>query len=112
MRGGIIDMIRGKQKPDFTGPVGITREIAKAADDGLESFLSMLMMLSVYLGFFNLLPVPALDGARIVFVGVGALLRKDVNARKEATVHAVGLMVLMATLVLVTFKDIKNLLPQ
>jgi regulator of sigma E protease len=106
---GIADMIRGKQKPSFAGPVGITNELKKAAEQGIESFLSFIMGLSIYLGLFNLLPVPALDGARIVFVGIGALLRRDVNARKEAAVHAVGLMVLMGTLLLVTYGDIKRL---
>jgi regulator of sigma E protease len=106
---GIVDMIRGKQKANFAGPVGITNELKKAAEQGAESFLQFIMGLSVYLGLFNLLPIPALDGARIVFVGIGGLLRRDVNARKEAAVHAVGLMVLMGALLLVTFGDIKRL---
>jgi len=105
----VAEMIQGKQKPSFAGPIGIAGEIKKAAEKGLEAYLVIVMGLSIYLGFFNLLPVPALDGARIVFVAIGALLRRDVNARREATVHAVGLMVLMGALFLVTFGDIKRI---
>lgn len=105
----IWDMIRAKQKPDFSGPVGIVGALAKTASQGGLEFLGLVMQLSVYLGLFNLLPLPALDGGRVLFLGVNSLLRKDVNAKTEATVHMVGLVLLLGVFVMVTFKDIKEI---
>ena len=85
------------------------RELAKRADQGMIEFLDLMMRLSVYLGLFNLLPVPALDGGRALFLGIGALRRNEVNAKTEATVHMVGLVLLLGVFVIVTFKDIKEI---
>jgi regulator of sigma E protease len=106
---GFWEMITGKQKASLSGPVGIARELAKRADQGMLEFISLMMMLSVYLGLFNLLPVPALDGGRALFQVVSALRRKEVNAKTEATVHMVGLVLLLGVFVVVTFKDIKEI---
>ena len=72
-------MIRGKVQADLSGPIGITKQIAKAADRGAVDFLGMIMMLSVYLGLFNLLPLPALDGGRALFLGIESVTRKRVE---------------------------------
>jgi regulator of sigma E protease len=103
---GIYDMVRGRVHADLSGPIGITREIAKAADRGAVDFLGMIIMLSVYLGLFNLLPLPALDGGRALFLGVESVLRRKVNPRIEATVHTVGFVLLLGVLIIVSFKDI------
>jgi regulator of sigma E protease len=103
------DMITGKQKASLSGPVGIARELAKRADQGMSEFIGLMMLLSVYLGLFNMLPVPALDGGRALFLVVSALRRKEVNAKTEATVHMVGLVLLLGVFVVVTFKDLKEL---
>ena len=63
-------MIRGKVQADLSGPIGITKQIAKAASRGVVDFSRCIAMLSVYLGLFNLLPLPALDGGRAVFLGI------------------------------------------
>src|SRR4029078_950034 len=81
---GLYNMIRGKVQADLSGPVGITKQIAKAASRGMLEFGSMIAMLSVYLGLFNLLPLPALDGGRAVFLGVEAATRKAVTPGLEA----------------------------
>jgi regulator of sigma E protease len=106
----IGQMIVGKQKPDFSGPVGITRALAQTAEEGMLSFLRLVMFLSIYLGLFNLLPLPALDGGRALFLGINSLRSKDLNAKTEATVHMVGLALLLGLFVIVTFKDIKEAL--
>jgi len=103
----IGDMITGKQKPNFSGPVGITRALAQTAQEGPMVFLSLVMYLSIYLGLFNLLPLPALDGGRALFLGINSLRAKDLNAKTEATVHMVGLALLLGLFVIVTFNDIK-----
>jgi regulator of sigma E protease len=109
MLNGFYEMIVGKQKASLSGPVGIARELARRADQGMFDFLWLMMLLSVYLGLFNLLPVPALDGGRALFLAIGALRRKEVNAKTEATVHMVGLVLLLGVFVVVTFKDIKEI---
>jgi regulator of sigma E protease len=105
---GIVDMITGKQKAEVSGPVGIAREMAKAADRGALDFVQLVMFLSIYLGLFNLLPLPALDGGRALFLAISAL-RIKINAKTEATVHMVGLVLLLGVFVVVTFKDIKEI---
>ena len=102
----LYDVVRGKVSADLSGPIGITKQIAKAADRGLVYFLGMLILLSVYLGLFNLLPLPALDGGRALFLGIEAVLRRKVNPRIEAAVHTAGFVLLLGVLVVVSFKDI------
>lgn len=107
--GGIYDMIRGRVKADLEGPIGITQKIAKAADQGAVEFLGMIIMLSVYLGLFNLLPLPALDGGRALFLAIEGITRKRVNPRIEAAVHTAGFVLLLGVLLVVSFKDFKHL---
>lgn len=106
---GFYQMITGKQKAELSGPVGIAQRMKQAADNGLMDFLDLLIVLSAYLGLFNLMPIPALDGGRILFLLFGSIGRKDVNAKTEATVHMVGLVLLLGVFVVVTFKDIVKL---
>jgi regulator of sigma E protease len=83
--------------------------MANAAKRGFHDFLYLLMILSIYLGLFNLLPLPALDGGRVLFLGINALPIKEISAKREASVHMVGLLLLLGVFVLVTFKDILKL---
>jgi len=99
-------MIRGRIHADLSGPIGITKQIKQAADLGAVPFLMLLIQLSVYLGLFNLLPVPALDGARAAFLGVESITRRRVNPRIEAAVHTAGFVLLMGVLIVVSVKDI------
>lgn len=106
---GLYNMITGKEKAELSGPIGITREIARAANRSVWDYFGIIAMLSVYLGLFNLLPLPALDGGRALFLGLEAVLRRRINPRIEATVHTVGLVVLLGVLLLVSFKDFTRL---
>jgi len=103
---GLYDMVRGRVHAELSGPIGITKQIAKAADRGAVDFLGMLILLSVYLGLFNLLPVPALDGGRALFLAIESITRKRVNPRIETAVHTAGFVLLLGVLVIVSFKDI------
>jgi regulator of sigma E protease len=104
--GGLYDMIRGRVHADLSGPIGITKQIAKAAEQGIVNFLAMLILLSVYLGLFNLLPLPALDGGRALFLAIESVTRRRVNPRIEAAVHTAGFVLLLGVLIVVSVKDI------
>lgn len=106
---GLYEVIRGTQEGTLTGPVGITTMIKRTFDIGWIRVLELLMLLNVYLGLFNLLPLPALDGGRLVFLGYEMATRRRANPKVEATVHMVGIMALLVVMVLVTYKDIARL---
>lgn len=105
---GIGRMLAGKEKPELSGPVGIVRETARFAQLGLAPFLEFLGVLSAYLGAFNLLPIPALDGGRLMFLAYEATTRKRANPKVEAQVHAVGLLMMVALILVVTWSDIRG----
>ncbi|MSP60741.1 MAG: PDZ domain-containing protein [Myxococcales bacterium] len=99
---GFAQIFQGKQKAEFSGPVGIVRqmkgELARGPADGFR----VLAIISVYLGLFNLLPLPALDGGRLVFLGVEGLSRRRVNQRVESMVHLVGMAMLLCFMLYIT----------
>jgi regulator of sigma E protease len=102
------DVLAGKEKLQVNGPVGIVRETAKQARTGPGVLLRFLGMLSAYLGAFNLLPFPALDGGRLLFLGAEAVSRRKPDAKIEARVHAVGLLMLLTLIAFVTYADVIN----
>jgi regulator of sigma E protease len=81
-------------------------ETAKQAKLGPGVYLQFLGMLSAYLGAFNLLPFPALDGGRLLFLGAEAVSRRKPDAKLEARVHAVGLLMLLTLIAFVTYADV------
>lgn len=99
-------VLAGKEKLQVNGPVGIVKETAKQARTGPGVLLQFLGMLSAYLGAFNLLPFPALDGGRLLFLGVEAVSRRKPDAKLEARVHAVGLLMLLTLIAFVTYADV------
>lgn len=106
-----IDLFTGKVPADaVSGPVGIVNEIGNAADTGFLSLLALLAMLSVNLGIMNLLPIPALDGGRILFVLIEMIFRKPVPRDKEAWIHFIGFALLIALILVVTFNDVRKLI--
>lgn len=98
-------MITGQEEGQLTGPIGIIRETEKAAELGLPFYLSMLGFLSTSVGFFNMLPLPALDGGRLLFLGYEAVTRRRPNQKMEAQVHAFGMLLLLATIAVVSFRE-------
>lgn len=106
----IWEMIAGKQKANLAGPVAITREMARAADRGMLDFLQLVTMLSVYLGLFNLLPVPALDGGRALFVIGRGLRIAPISDKAETRIHTVGFVMLIGLFLVVTANDLLGVL--
>jgi regulator of sigma E protease len=106
---GLYEFITGKQEGRVSSVVGITQVTKQAIDDGLVTTLSLLMILNVYLGLFNLFPLPALDGGRLVFLGYEMVTRRRANPKLEASIHMVGVLVLAVLLVVVTVNDCRHL---
>lgn len=106
----LADLIRGRFGLDaVSGPIGMTELVGDAIASGWESVLYLWVLLSVNLGVMNLLPLPALDGGRLMFLWWEALTRKPINKTVEAYINAAGLLILMAFMLLITFKDIFKL---
>lgn len=103
--GGLYGIIVGTEKADPGGPVRIVEEFRKAFTHGWRRGLELLMVLSVYLGLFNLFPLPALDGGRLVFLGYEMVTRRRANPKIETMVHMVGIMILGVVMILVTLND-------
>jgi len=99
-------VLTGKEKLVLSGPVGIVKETARQAKTGAGVLLQFLGMLSAYLGAFNLLPFPALDGGRLLFLGAEAVSRRRPDAKIEARVHAIGLVMLLTLIAFVTYADV------
>jgi len=103
---GLVRMVTGKEKPGLSGPVGIVRETAGAVRSGAGAAFYFLGALSAYLGGFNLLPVPALDGGRLLFLMFEAMARRRADAKVEARVHAIGLLMMLTLIAFVTYTEI------
>ncbi len=103
-------MITGQEAPDLGGPVRIVSEIGKAVDLGFLPLLALAALLSINLGLFNLFPIPALDGSRILFLLLEKLRGKPVDPQKENFVHMIGFSLLLLLIVMITYNDIMVLL--
>jgi regulator of sigma E protease len=93
----------------LSGPVGIAEETSVATQIGPTTYLTLMALISVNLGLFNLLPIPFLDGGRLFFVLLEMARRRRINPRAEAAVHAVGLALIAMLFIYVTYGDITNL---
>jgi regulator of sigma E protease len=107
----IYDIARGKYSAsEVSGPVGTVEVIGEAASQGLDSLIYLAAFITVNLGVFNLLPLPALDGGRLIFIIIEMIRRKPVPKKYESVIHFVGFAALILLIVLVTFNDIKSLI--
>ena len=97
----------GQGADQVTGPVGTVAGISDMTQEGgIDVYLQLLAMVSVNLGVMNLLPIPGLDGSRLLFLLVEAIRRKPVRRELEGAIHAAGLILLMGLMVVLTYKDI------
>jgi len=102
-----VDLIGGRYNINqVSGPVGVVGAIGQAAKIGLDTLLPMLCLITVNLGVFNLLPIPALDGGRLTFILFEMIARRPVPQKYESLIHGVGFVLLMLFLIFVVFKDI------
>ena len=112
----LVDMIRGHYGlKDLSGPVGTIGIVAETAGEAVQSadysgVIFILAFITVNIGIVNLLPLPALDGGRLLFIFIEIIARKPVPKKFEAIVHAAGLILLLALMALITFNDVWNLI--
>jgi len=107
----LVDLIGGKYGISaISGPVGVTVAISNAAKESLENLLPIMALITINLGIFNLLPVPALDGGRLLFILIEMIARKPVPQKYESAVHAVGFVLLILFMIVVAAKDIWTLI--
>lgn len=92
-----------------SGPVGVAEVVGDAAKNGLQSLLFIVTVLSVNLGVFNLIPFPALDGGRFLFLIIEGIRKKPIDRNVEAAINFIGIMILFAFMILITVKDIFKL---
>ncbi|KAF1084562.1 Regulator of sigma-W protease RasP [Sporotomaculum syntrophicum] len=105
-------MIVGQAPADLGGPVRMVWEIDRAVDTGFYYLLQLAAFLSINLGLFNLFPIPALDGSRIMFLGLEGLRGRPVDPSKENFIHMVGFGLLLLLVVFVTYNDVLQLFTQ
>ena len=107
---GFAAIFARKQSAELSGPVGIAQELVRGARAGLERFLGLVWGISVGLVVLNLLPFPALDGSRLLFLGYELVTRRRVNERVESLIHTGGFVVLLVLIIAVSFGDVARLL--
>ena len=107
---GIKDMLTGRYGAEaVSGPIGMAGAVGDAASIGFYSLLHLFTLITMNLGVFNLLPLPALDGGRIIFLLIEMIRRKPVKREVEGMINTVGLLALLGLMIIVTLKDIINL---
>lgn len=112
----VFDALKGiftdpEVREQVSGPVGAVAVVSQAVQqDGFTAFISLLVMISVNLGIMNLLPIPGLDGSRIIFHLIEAIRRKPIQPQREAMVHLIGMLFLFGLMIFFTFKDVLRLI--
>ena len=105
---------------EMSGPIGIASIIGEAAQQGfaesvakgVNNILDIMALITFNLGIFNLLPFPALDGSRLIFVLLEAIRKKPIPSKWEGLIHGIGFMLLIGLMILITFKDLISCFPK
>lgn len=103
---GIASMFQQRTMENLGGPIAMGSVFTQAAEAGWVTFAIVLAWISAALGFFNLLPFPALDGGRLCFLAYEAITRRRASETVEAAIHTAGILFLLGLMVLVTYRDI------
>ena len=109
LAGLVINLVSGKGVPagvEFMGPVGIVHLLTSSLSLGIAHFLSFFAVLAVYLAIFNALPIPVVDGGKLLFLGIEAIRKKPVSEVWERRVGAVVFALLITMMIWVTIKDV------
>jgi regulator of sigma E protease len=110
MIGAFQSMIKnGIGKDDVSGPVGLVRVVNQSASYGFTSYMMLLALVSLNLAFFNIIPIPGLDGGKIFFILLKLISGGRINDEWEYKATVVGMALLLALFVFVTYNDIMNI---
>jgi regulator of sigma E protease len=111
LKDGIVQSIKGEIPFEVAGPVGIAQTVGEVARTGMANLLVLTSLISINLGIVNIFPIPAFDGGRIVFVLLEWIRRgKRVSPKTEQLVHTIGFMILLALMLLITYRDIVRII--
>ena len=107
----IVDLIySGRVSGDLTGPVGIARLTSQFYERGINYLIFFIALLSLNLGIMNILPIPALDGGRLLFLMIEKIKGTPINQKLEGAIHSISFFLLIALIIIITIKDIRGLL--
>ncbi|MBR6531745.1 MAG: site-2 protease family protein [Clostridia bacterium] len=111
----LLDLVTGKYSvKDVSGPIGVVDFVSDATQESVKTadytgLLTIMALITINIGIFNLLPVPALDGGRLLFLFIELIRRKPINPKYEAWVHGAGMVLLLLFMLIISFKDIYTL---
>lgn len=105
----VQDAFKGNAPQDVAGPIGIYAVTTQAAKNGILTLVNFVGVLSVNLAILNILPFPALDGGRLLFIGIEALFGKKVAPKVEGLIHGIGMVILLLLILAVTVGDVRKL---
>lgn len=108
--GIVADLVKGHPPQGVSGPVGIFAVTTEAARNGFLTLINFVGILSVNLAILNVLPFPALDGGRLLFIGIESIIGRKVMPKVEAAIHTAGMVILLGLLLLITISDIRRLI--
>lgn len=103
---GLAKLFTGDDEVKASGPPGIVRELTSAVQRGAADFIWLLAVLSLTLGLLNLLPIPSLDGIKILFLAIEGIIRRELNPYIQLWVNAVGLLLLLVLITVLSVGDI------
>ncbi|NLN06053.1 MAG: RIP metalloprotease RseP [Firmicutes bacterium] len=102
----LVQMVTGRVAPDLVGPVGIIHIVGEVAKTGIMNLVQLAAIISLNLGFLNLLPIPALDGSRLLFLFVEGVRGKPVDPQKESFIHFIGFTLLILLMIVIAYRDL------
>lgn len=104
------DLFHGRSPQDVSGPVGVFAVTTQASKAGILPLINLLGIISVNLAILNIIPFPALDGGRLLFIMIEAIFGKKVAPKFESIVHSVGMIILLFAILAITIKDVRGLI--
>ncbi len=110
MVSALVQMLRREMEADLRGPLGIADLSRQAAENGATTFFQFMAILSINLAIINLLPIPALDGGRLLFITAEAVRGRRVEPSREAVIHLIGFALVLGLMAMLTLFDVKALL--
>jgi|LSQX01.2.fsa_nt_gb regulator of sigma E protease len=105
----LAQMVTGQIPADVAGPVGIVAVVGEVMQTGIGNLFTLAAIISINLGIINLLPIPALDGSKLIFLVLEGIRGKPIDPKKEGFIHFVGFTFLILLMIFIAFQDIRRL---